>query len=546
MSLTVSPNVNIDTLKSLEANKTYFLSSTTGEVKEASWWMRFKCAIGVQSARQKVANLIDAVRTTLLDAAGKTGDDATLDTDIRTVSLKSMVKGSVIKDIASRFSVANEQGIAKMQAKGVLKNVATIIARNVLKDNPNAAKSEDLAAIALHALKPRLGNQLPTREDDNGNKTLDEDTYLGTLGQAMLDIQAQLSNVVNSDALGGAQIDKNYANHVIDTLYNPDGTSSGKTVADLKTPMEVKVDVAFKLGKDLLNNRVQIVHSLLQRMGVDPEKKLGEILSFCNGDKELEDYVLEIAPSLCMNSNNKLRSDESIQAKISAIRGSLEEIKTLQKSYPGTAAQIKDAVSLLDSTAFPRGTLTKIAKAIETCSFTRTRSLNSRSSISDIFKAMDEIRVAMETFQKQVDLDKIFADIGEEAGGPHGVAAKNVAMTLILSKLGPGVAARLPHIVSGTQFSTMRAVVTELMAQFHDNARAVIDGDERAFDIAHSIVKELDNTLDFLIDTMNFGREHPVSTIRDAKCDINDDESMEIRWYLGDVALEQAKLRSES
>lgn len=108
MPLNVATNVNIDTLRNLEADKTYFLSSTTGQIKEASLWMRFKCAIGVQSARQKVANLVEAVRTTLLDAAGKTGDDAKLDTDIRTVSLKSMVKGSVIKDIASRFSVANE------------------------------------------------------------------------------------------------------------------------------------------------------------------------------------------------------------------------------------------------------------------------------------------------------------------------------------------------------------------------------------------------------------------------------------------------------
>lgn len=251
MPLHVSPSVNIDTLKNLDEDKTYFLSSTTGQVKEASLWMRFKCAIGVQSARQKVANLVEAVRTTLLDAAGKTGDDATLDTDIRTVSLKSMVDGGVIRGIAKRFSVANEQGIAKKQAAGVLKDVAKIIARNVLKDHPGAAKSEDLVAIALHALKPALGRELPTCKDGNGSKVLDQDAFLGTLGQPMLDIQGHLSRVVDSDALGGGQIDRNYAKHVIDTLYNPDGTPSGKTVADLKTPMQVKVDVAFKLGKSL-------------------------------------------------------------------------------------------------------------------------------------------------------------------------------------------------------------------------------------------------------------------------------------------------------
>lgn len=535
MPLNVAANVNIDTLRNLDANKMYFLSSTTGQVKEASLWMRFKCAIGVQSARQKVANLVEAVRTTLLNAAEQTKDSA-LDTDIRTVDLKSMVKGSVIKDIASRFSAANEQKMVKAQAKGVLKDVAKLIANNVLKDYPGIAKSEDLVAIARHALKPALERQLPTCKNDNGDIALDENAFLSTLGQTTLDIQGKLSSVIDSDALNGAELDKHYAKHVIDTLYNPDGTASGKTVADLKTPMQVKVDVAFKVGQPLINTRPHIVHKHLQEAGIDPEKKLGEILGFCNGDKELEDYVLEIAPSLCLNSNNNLRSNESIQEKIAAIKDSLDEIKSLQKSYPGTAEQIKDSVSLLESSAFPKGTLTKIAEVIGTCSFTKISSLNSRSSASDIFKAMDELRVAIGTFQKEVDIDKIFADIGEEAGGPHGMAARNVAMTLILSKLGPGVTARLPHIVSSEQFDTMRAITTELKGQFHDHAPEVINGDDKAYKTASVIVNELDLAVDFFIENLNFGSERPVGSSGDVEFDINGEQAIDIRIYLGDVA----------
>ena len=33
MSLSVATNVSLDTIKNLDASKTYFLSSTTGEVK---------------------------------------------------------------------------------------------------------------------------------------------------------------------------------------------------------------------------------------------------------------------------------------------------------------------------------------------------------------------------------------------------------------------------------------------------------------------------------------------------------------------------------
>lgn len=59
------------------------------------------------------------------------------------------------------------------------------------------------------------------------------------MGQTTLDIQGKLSSVIDSDALDGAQLDKHYAKHVIDTLYNKDGTRNEKTVADLKTPMQV-------------------------------------------------------------------------------------------------------------------------------------------------------------------------------------------------------------------------------------------------------------------------------------------------------------------
>ncbi len=104
--------MNINTLKNLDSGKMYFLSSTTGEVKEASLWMRMKCAMGDKSARQKVANLVDAVRTSLLNAAGSTQDEK-LDTAINGISLTGMVKGSDLISIAGNFSKVNAQKIVK-------------------------------------------------------------------------------------------------------------------------------------------------------------------------------------------------------------------------------------------------------------------------------------------------------------------------------------------------------------------------------------------------------------------------------------------------
>ena len=38
--------LNIDTIRSLDANKTYYLANSTGQIKEAGAWQRFKCFFG--------------------------------------------------------------------------------------------------------------------------------------------------------------------------------------------------------------------------------------------------------------------------------------------------------------------------------------------------------------------------------------------------------------------------------------------------------------------------------------------------------------------
>ena len=538
MTLSVATNVNLDTLKNLDSDKKYFLSSTTGEVKEASIWMRMKCAIGVKSAQQKVANLVDAVRTTLLEAAGATRDNE-LDTDINGISLTEMVKGSDILGIAGRFSKANEEKIVKREAEAVLKDVAELIAHNVLKEHPDGARSLDLVAIARHALKPALAGKLPVKRD-GGSNVLDKDAFISSLAGRKFPLENLLESIFTSGKLGGGKLDPYYAKHVVNTLFNADGTESGKSVDDLKTLSQVHVDTAFKIGKHLTDNRPQIVYDHLKDNNIDPEEKLNEILGYCDGDSVLENYVVEIAPALCLTSNNDIRSAKSIKSKISAIKDALDEIKSLQKTYPGTAKQMKYAMSLLGATAFPKGTITKIAQAIEGCSFTRLGALTCRSSASEIYMAMDELRKAMDSMESQVDINGTFERIGEDAGGPHTVASKNMAMALILAKLGPGVAARLTHIVSRPQFKAAQSVIDELKRQFEANDAAVIIGDDEVRATAGRMVDRLDITMSVMFDTLNARREQPLDTEYDVVVDINSDEAVAIRFYLGDEARGQS------
>ena len=102
-------NFNLDSIRTLDANKSYYLSNTTGQVKEVGLWQKFKCLIGIKSAQRKVANLVDAIRNSLLQEAGEKGN-AALDESIReSINLKgNSIKGSVLQDLVQRFTVADE------------------------------------------------------------------------------------------------------------------------------------------------------------------------------------------------------------------------------------------------------------------------------------------------------------------------------------------------------------------------------------------------------------------------------------------------------
>ena len=40
-------NITLDTIRSLDASKTYYLANSTGEIKEAGAWQRFKRYFGI-------------------------------------------------------------------------------------------------------------------------------------------------------------------------------------------------------------------------------------------------------------------------------------------------------------------------------------------------------------------------------------------------------------------------------------------------------------------------------------------------------------------
>lgn len=471
MSMTVASHVNLDTLNRLDTNKTYFLSSTTGQVKEASFWMRFKCAIGVSSARQKVANLVDAIKSSLLSAAGQTGN-VSLDTDIKTIDLKSMVKGSVIKDIASRFSVANSDTIVKNDALRVAKQVGNQVAAKLALRLFGIGPTEVVGSIVQHALKPIADDieNLPMR-----NGVLNKELLTLKMTVAADEAEKLIKSIANNQRLGTPNIDKHYAKHIIDTLFNKDGTRNENTVDDLKTPGQVKVDIAFKFG---VEENASFQHGARQTLidhGIDPEKKVADILKLCGGDKELEELVLNKVPELCVNSNQFLRTEAKTQAMVNNIKEALAEMREVAKDFPGCSNSLKSAVELLGSSPIPKGFFRRIANIVQDTKLDKFAKLNSTSSAFQLYEGLEQVRLLIDRMFQEIDVVKTFEGAGEEeVGGPHMNAARAITVALALAKAGPGLTARMPNIINGTEFQKMSSAISSMFNDLH--AGMVIPG----------------------------------------------------------------------
>ena len=115
-------NITLDTIRSLDANKSYYLANSTGQIKEAGAWQNFKCYFGIGDARQKVQKLIDQVKVALL-AASHESDNAALAADIKSYDddryIDDSASGRALADIANRFAVANADKIASTEAGGI-------------------------------------------------------------------------------------------------------------------------------------------------------------------------------------------------------------------------------------------------------------------------------------------------------------------------------------------------------------------------------------------------------------------------------------------
>ena len=96
--------IDSTTLRLLDPNKSYYLSNTTGEIKEAGVIQKLRCLFGVGGGRAKAAALAQRVKTALL-AEAETNCDSQLETDIAALDTKHSLSGRRLREIGNKFAI---------------------------------------------------------------------------------------------------------------------------------------------------------------------------------------------------------------------------------------------------------------------------------------------------------------------------------------------------------------------------------------------------------------------------------------------------------
>ena len=109
-------------LTQLDTSKDYYLSNTTGTIKEAGLWQRFKCWTGWGDGRAKVVRLADAIKTALLaDASIKSEEKLAI--ELGELDKTRSLSGADLYRIASRFKAEHAQAVATSDACRVAETI---------------------------------------------------------------------------------------------------------------------------------------------------------------------------------------------------------------------------------------------------------------------------------------------------------------------------------------------------------------------------------------------------------------------------------------
>ena len=154
-------------LTQLDASKDYYLSNTTGTIKEAGFWQHFKCWTGWGDGRAKAARLADAIKTALLEEAA-IKSEAKLTAELDGLDKTRSLLGSDLRQIASRFKADHAQAIATSDACRIAETIVDDQMKTWVERGdvlPEAESLKYLKKLCLYATQQVTDDALPIIND---------------------------------------------------------------------------------------------------------------------------------------------------------------------------------------------------------------------------------------------------------------------------------------------------------------------------------------------------------------------------------------------
>ena len=383
-------NITLDTIRSLDANKTYYIANSTGQIKEAGGSQKFKTFFGIGDGRDKVQRLIDGVKVALLKASGES-DNAALTTAIEEYDDNHnwlfSASGGSLANIANRFAMDNADKIASATARELAEKHITALVKETVR--PCLRREEwpaDAVAYLERAAKP-LVDHPPKKEEAGGRRVLDEDAFETQL-KALLDAAStDLIHIAGCERLGMPRFDKAYLDHVFATFYDENGVRNEKTEADLRPAIDVRLEAAF----------------MRARFKDDAEKEaltgLGrDALEACSKDADALDGVVAGLKnkSVLVNNAGKMRNREGVLTRVGNYR---ENFAELRKAAKGNKAVLRTGLMALRAThgkPMPSGAVADIARIARSVDMSLVGKLGPRSSGPELHRAFRQFYNAIQ------------------------------------------------------------------------------------------------------------------------------------------------------
>ena len=447
--------LNLNTIRSLDANKTYYIANSTGQIKEAGAWQKFKCFLGVGDARDKVQKLVDGVKVALLKASGES-DNAALSAAIEEYEENHnwlfSASGGSLAGIASRFAVANADKIASASAGEIAGKAITALVKDTVRP---CLRREDWPADAVRylerAAKP-LVEHPPTKDAGGGRRVLDEAAFEAQLKALLDDASTDLVHVASSERLGMPRFDKVYLDHVFATFYDENGVRNDKTEADLRPALDVRLEKGRAEAGDRPSNIDERHYSALVHVAIEA----------CGKDVDVLDRVFRSMRRILVNDGGQARSPVAVRQYVAGIKGNFEEMREAAKGNKAVLRAGLLALGGLGGKPLPPGMIAKIAELAHSVELKHAGKLGPSSEGYDIHKAMMELYAAFHSIL--FDQGLIRQADGQDDLSP----ARILAFAFLLDRFPPDVLRHVDAALETPQAARLQQVYFDMSVRQQD------------------------------------------------------------------------------